>query len=149
MDPLSAITAALIAGATAAASDTASLAVKEAYQGLKKLLVDGYKIVSTDLLEKKPTSPTYQKAVEDELRENATVANDIAVIEKTKTMRDTLLAEPANRLASWGIDIKELESGGNIIAQRISGGIVGDKWKAAKDIHISDVTGSGIAPEKR
>ena len=142
MEPLSAIMAALIAGATAAASDTASLAVKDAYQGLKTLLAEGYKIVSTGLLEKKPTNPTYQKAVEDELRENAAIADDKAVLEKTKAIQDALRKEPAAQLAAWGIDIKELETGGSIIAERIAGGIKGDKWKAAKDITLRDVSGS-------
>ncbi len=149
MEPLSAIMAALIAGATAAASDTASLAVKDAYQGLKTLLADGYKIVSTALLEKKPTNPTYQKAVEDELKENAGVADDKAVLEKTKAVQDALRKEPPAQLAAWGIDIKELESGGSIIAERIAGGIVGDKWKATSDIRFSDVTGGGPQPGKK
>ena len=93
MEPISAITAALVAGATAAASGTASQAVNDAYQGLKTLLVDGYKLVSTALLEKKPSNPAYQKAVEDELKESAAVVNDKAVLEKTQAVHDALRKE--------------------------------------------------------
>jgi hypothetical protein len=141
MEPLSAITAALIAGATAAASETASQAVKDAYQALKKVLIDGYKIGSTALLEKKPSSPVYRQAFEDELKENAAVADDRAVLEKTKAVQEALLNELPAQLAVWGIDIKKLEAGGSLIVERIAGGIHGDEWKAEKDIHLSDISG--------
>jgi hypothetical protein len=141
MDPLSAIIGALIAGATAAASGVASDAVKEAYQGLKTVLVDVYKLVSTPLLEKKPSSPAARQAVEEELKDNPAVADDQAVLEKVKALQDALREAAPAQLAAWSIDIKELEAGGNIIAERIAGGIRGEKWKAEKDIKISDVGG--------
>jgi hypothetical protein len=143
MEPVSAITAALIAGATAAASETASQAVKDAYQALKAVLIGGYKVVSTALLEKKPSSPEYQRAVENELKENAAIADDKAVLEKTKAVQDALLKEPPAQLVAWGIDLKKLETGGSIIAERIVGGIHGEEWKAEKDVHFSDISGSG------
>jgi hypothetical protein len=124
-------TAVLIAGATAAASDTASQAVKDAYRGLKTLLAEDYKIASTALLEKNPTNPTYQKVVEDELKENAAVASDKWVLEKTKVVQDALRREPPARLAAWGIDIKQLEAGGRIVVERIAGAIVGREFSGA------------------
>jgi len=39
MDPISAIVGALVAGASAAATDVASKAVKDAYDGLKALIL--------------------------------------------------------------------------------------------------------------
>jgi hypothetical protein len=59
MDPLTAIETALIAGGTAAASKVATKAVTDAYDALRKLLVDTYKLASTDRLEGNPTISTY------------------------------------------------------------------------------------------
>jgi hypothetical protein len=148
MEPVSAITAALVAGATAAASETASQAVKDAYQALKAVLIGGYKIVSTALLEKKPSSPEYQRAVENELKENAAIADDRAVLEKTKAVQDALLKEAPAQLAAWGIDLKKLEAGGSIIVERITGGVHGEAWKAEKDVHLSDITGGSGSGKK-
>ena len=146
MDPITAITAAVTAGATAAASDTASQVIKDAYKGLKTLLVDGYKIVSTALLEKKPTNPAYQKAVEDELKENAAIANDKAVLEKSQAVHDALRAEPAAHLAAWGVDIKHIEAAGSFIAERISGsggGFRAELLRSGGDVRFSDIAGGG------
>ncbi len=147
MEPISAITAALIAGATAAASGTASDAVKDAYQGLKTLLMDGYKIASTALLEKKPTSPTYRGAVEDELKESAAaITDDKSVLEKTQALHDALRKEPPVQLVAWGVDIKNIEAAGNFIAQRISGsggGFRAESMKIGGDVRLSDITGGG------
>jgi hypothetical protein len=149
MEPVSAITAALIAGATAAASETASQAVKDAYQALKAVLIGGYKIASTALLEKKPSSPAYRQAVEDELKENAAIADDKAVLEKTKAVQDALLKEPPAQLVAWGIDLKKLEAGGSIIVERITGGLHGEEWKAEKDVHLSDISGGSGSSGKK
>jgi len=151
MDPITAITAAVIAGATAAASDTASQVIKDAYKGLKTLLVDGYKLVSTALLEKEPTDPTYQKAVENELKKNAAIANDKAVLEKSQAVHDALRAEPSAQLVAWGVDIKHIEAAGNFIAERISGiggGFRAESVKSGGDVRFSDIAGGGGSPGK-
>lgn len=146
MDPVSAIVGALVAGATAAASDTASQAIKDAYQGLKILLTDTYKLASTALLEKKPTSLVAQGAVEEEIRDTPAIAADpTPVLEKTKALHDALSQEPPERLAALGIDIETLEADGNLIAERIRDGIRGKKWTAKGDVRFSDVSGGGPA----
>jgi hypothetical protein len=151
MEPISAITAALVAGATAAASGTASQAVKDAYQGLKTLLVEGYMLVSTALLEKRPSNPAYQKAVEDELKESAAVVNDKSVLEKTQAVHDALRKESPAQLSAWGVDIKNIEAAGNFIAERISGsggGLRSESLKAGGDVRLSDISGGGSSPGK-
>jgi UDP-N-acetylmuramyl pentapeptide synthase len=149
MDPISAITAALIAGATAAASDTASTAVKDAYQGLKKLLVDGYNFASTALLDKKPKSEVTESAVSAELKETPKVADDKAILEATRALQEALSRAAPAQLAAWGVDIKTIEAGQNFIAERISGtggGVRGDKITAKGDVRLSDIMG-GSAPQ--
>jgi hypothetical protein len=151
MDPLSAIAAALIAGATAAASETASLAVKDAYQALKMALVDGYKFASAFLLEKKPSNRAYRQAVEDEMKDSPGIADDKAVLEKAKAVQDALSHEPPAQLAAWGVDIGKIEAAGNVIAERISGsegGFRAESIKAGGDARFSDISGGTPASGK-
>lgn len=143
MDPVSAIVGALIAGATAAASETAATAVKDAYQGLKAVLVDGYKLLSASLLEKKPTSAAYREAVADEVKAEPRIADDPTVLERAKAVHDALRQERPETLSALGIDIRELEAGGNLIVERIQGGVRGDKWTAENDVRLSDISVSG------
>ena len=151
MDPISAITGALIAGATAAASDTASSAVKDAYQGLKKLLVDGYNFASAALLDKKPKSEATESAVSAELKETPKVADDKAILEATKTLQEALSRAAPAPLAAWGVDVKTIEAGQNFIAERISGtggGVRGDKITAKGDVRLSDIMGGSALQGK-
>jgi hypothetical protein len=88
MEPiLTTVIAALVAGATAQLKDVASDAVKDAYQGLKGLLV--HKLsddsLAVELLEKKPASKAAQEAVAE------------AIAEK-QLHRDTELKEHAEQL---------------------------------------------------
>jgi hypothetical protein len=144
MDPLSAIVGALVAGATAAASETASQAIKDAYQGLKAILVDTYKLASASLLEKKPSNTAYQVAVQEELKEHPAVAEDPAVLAKAKAVQETLSQASPDQLAAWGVDIGKLEAAGDVIAERISGtagGFRADDLKAGGSVRLSDITG--------
>ncbi|MFC6739819.1 hypothetical protein [Methylobacterium tardum] len=143
MDPLSAITAALVAGSSAVASGVATEAVKDTYKGLKTVLADTYKLASTQLLEKKPTSPAAQEAVKEEIQDTPAILDDQAVLKKTKALQDAMRQELPDHLTAWGTDIKELEAGGNIIAECIQGGVRGKKWKAKGDVRISRVTARG------
>ena len=145
MDPVtSGIVAALVAGATAAASETATQAVKDAYAGLKRILQDGYKLASAALLEKKPSDPSFQKAVEAELAGQPEVLNDKAVLQKVQAVQETLKQASPAQLAAWGVDLGKLEAAGDIIAERISGtagGFRADEVKSGGTVRFSDITG--------
>jgi hypothetical protein len=69
MDPISAIVAALVAGATEVARPTAVQAVKDAYEGFKALIVRKFSRSSTPLqgVEERPTSESRQGALKEEL----------------------------------------------------------------------------------
>ena len=72
MDPISAIVAALVAGTVEAAKPTAVQAVKDAYSGLKALIVRKFSGASTPLqsVEEKPASETRQSALKEELADS-------------------------------------------------------------------------------
>jgi hypothetical protein len=145
MEPVTtAILGALVAGATAAASETASQAVKDAYAGLKRVLQDGYKMASMALLDKKPSEPSFQKAVEAELEGQPKAANDPAVLEHVKAVQEALKKEPPERLTAWGVDVGRLKAAGDIIAERISGtggGFRADEVESGGSVRFSDITG--------
>src|ERR1700752_1426231 len=69
MDPISAIVAALVAGAAEALKPTAAQAVKDAYEGFKALLVRKFSRSSTPLqgVEERPASESRQNALKEEL----------------------------------------------------------------------------------
>jgi hypothetical protein len=71
MDPISFIVAALVAGAVEAAKPLAVQAVKDAYEGLKALIVRKFARSSTPLqgVEERPTSESRQNALKEELAE--------------------------------------------------------------------------------
>lgn len=142
MEPISAITAALVAGATAAASGVASDAVKDAYVALKTLLTKGYDVVSTRLVEKSPENASFRDALSKELEEVPAIAADPDVLEKTNVLQRAIVKEPEDKQRGWGIDVEEMIAAGNIIANNISG-IRGKRMQAGGNIELYNVLGSG------
>ena len=72
MDPLSLILAAITAGATASAKDTASAAIKDTYQGLKTLIqrkLEGKPNAQAALVEYEEDPETYEKPLKKALLE--------------------------------------------------------------------------------
>jgi hypothetical protein len=150
MDPVSAIVGALIAGATVAAKDTATQAVKDAYAGLKTLITDLYKLASIPLLEKNPSSKAYQEAVRDEVSASADLVKDVRVLERAKALNEAILAYSAPQLEAWGLKVGTIKAGADVVLERISGlrgGANIDKIEADGNVRISDVHG-GTPPEK-
>lgn len=144
MDPVSAIVGALVAGATAAASGVAQDAVKDAYRALRQVLVDSYKLVSASLLEKKPSDPAFQSAVESELRDNPAVADDTEVLSRVEAVQKALKEAPAEQLQAWGIDVKDIIAGRDVIIDHIAGkngGLRGNNLQAGRDVRLSNIAG--------
>jgi len=150
MDPITAIEAALVAGATAGASGAAKKAVTDAYDGLKRLLADGYKFVSTTLLDSDPKDPHYQKAVRAELEKKPAIAEDEVVLKQAQVVHEALGHEPAEYLAAWGIDVKEIEAAGAVVIERISGPAGGLRAKSIKgqNVRITDTHGGNVGMGK-
>ena len=94
MDPITLITTALVAGAVAASKDVAKQAVKDAYAGLKALIVRkfGDKSDAEDAMaavEKKPDSGGRQAMLAEEL-EAAQAAQDDEVLKQAQAFLDML-----------------------------------------------------------
>jgi hypothetical protein len=63
MDPITIIVTALAAGAAAGLKPTAEQAIKDAYAGIKVLMLRKYETLSLEALEQKPDSETKQASL--------------------------------------------------------------------------------------
>ena len=95
------ILAALVAGATAAAKDTAGVAVKDAYEGLKNLIKQKFGdktdlVDAVDKLEKKPDSEARKATVKEEI-ETAKVAGDAEIRKLAQDLLDKAKGESGSQ----------------------------------------------------
>lgn len=88
MEPVTLIVSALVAGASAAAKDTAGQAIKDAYQGLKSLLQKrfaGQPKAEAALAEHEQDPETYEKPLQKALTET-NAADDEAIRQKAQEL---------------------------------------------------------------
>src|SRR5690242_19512837 len=125
MDP---ITTALAAGAAILLKGIASEAVKDAYGGLKHLLVSS--LASIANLEEDPDDEDYRKATEKEIQKKG-LADDPAILKKAQELTLAIGREPPARLAVAGIEIGDVHAARDIIVKRLN---------AAGNIRLTNVS---------
>jgi hypothetical protein len=145
MDPVTAITGAIVAGAIIAVKDTAASAIKDAYQGLRTLIVENYKLTSIATLEKNPSASVYQEGVKQEISDTPNMLDDEKVLQQVKMLTDAIEAEPEEKLAAWGVTVKDVKAYSNVVIKRISGtggGMKAETITSEKgSITLSDIHG--------
>jgi hypothetical protein len=120
MDPLSAIVGALIAGATAAASDVASKSVKDAYDGLKNLIATRFKRkAAVEMVEEAPASSAAHDALAGALKE-AKVDHDPEIIKLAGALAAALKELSPGDLQRAGIKIGDVDGAYNAIISGLS-----------------------------
>lgn len=134
MDPQSAIVGALAAGALAVSKDIGGQAVKDGYNALKRVLVDGYGFVTTKLIEDNPDSNASKTAVEAELSGKPGAVGDPEVQAKAGELLDALSGLPVATQAEAGIDIKSIVAGRDLIAS--GKWLTGDSWTGGRDVKL-------------
>ena len=77
MDPITIIVSALAAGAAAGLKPKAEQAVKDAYNGLKALILHKYGKLSVDALEQKPESKAKRSSVAEDLSDWRVFMNEM------------------------------------------------------------------------
>jgi hypothetical protein len=127
MDPISLVVTALIAGATSAAKDTASQAVKDAYQGLKQVIIEQWKKNSNVEDEKEAEMQAsihlknftkqpenYQSMIKDELIEHIKTP-DPKLLELSNALVELVKnTDPQNKIFNTNIkEAKGLQIGDN------------------------------------
>jgi hypothetical protein len=143
IDFVTEIVAALAAGAVASVKDTASQAVKDAYKGLKGLLVG--KLPSLHSLEEDPRDEDVRKVAAKELEKKG-LAADTSVVEKVRDLIEALEREPAERLAEWAIDIGQIRAAKSVIIKHLEskggGTRIRDVEAKSGDVRIEGVKSS-------
>ena len=149
MDPITFVVTAVVAGAAAGLTDTASQVIKDAYAGLKALL--SRRDVDVSAVERKPDSET----------KKASLREDLADLEGTSHAVDAELEDAARRVLAAveehdpdaaravGIDLKKLDVGGSLTIERVTAGgtgVSGEDWKIAGDASLRDIHGGRPAP---
>lgn len=131
MDPVTVtIVSALVAGATAAAKDLATSAVKDAYAGLRRLIADRYERAapSAEDVEADPTSEPEQKVLAKKL-DQAGAAGDEELKAATQALLNALEALRAEPRAAALFDF--------------------DKLRAAKNFELEDIEAAGTVLRAR
>jgi hypothetical protein len=128
MDPLSLLIGALATGAQAALKDTASNAIKDAYSGLKTLIVRKFgKKPSIDSLEEKPSSTAKRAAVAEDLGE-VKAAADSEVMALAKAVVKAVERDDPGAGNDIGLDLSGI---------------------SAEFLKVGDITSSGTAARLR
>jgi hypothetical protein len=150
MEPVSLLLTALALGAKAALQETASAAVKDAYSGLKTLIVRKFGAKpSIDSLEQKPESKTKRAAAEEDLAE-AGAAADSEVMAKAQELVRAIERDDPGAGRALGIDLQgvtaEFLRVGNIRSQSTGARLRDSHFTGG--ITIGDVT-AGEAEAKK
>lgn len=144
MDP-STLVAALVTGATVALKDTAAQAVKDAYTGLRSVLVGRFFVGSVGTLEKDPSDETFQASVEKEIGLTPEVLSDQQVKELIVSLYSALEQNASEEdLRTIGVDIKTIRSQKNTVIKSVSGFDVGVKStlvESGEDTIVEGVSG--------
>lgn len=109
MDPITIIVTALAAGAAAGLKPTAEQTIKDAYAGVKTLIQRKYRTLSVEALERKPDSETKRASVKEDLIEVG-AANDCELLDKAKSLLDTVRTYDRTVGATLNINFEEIEA---------------------------------------
>jgi len=119
MDPfISSLVGALAAGAVAAAKDTATQAVKDAYASIRKCIKDRYTSVPVDALEKEPGSKDQQLVVQERL-EKAGADEDPELPQFLKQFVEALKAQAPDAGKTVGVDLDNIIAAIDVQIRRV------------------------------
>jgi len=145
MEPITLIITALVLGIATGLKPTAEQAVKDAYDGLKKLIQDKYNAkASLAALENKPDSEVKKESLKEDLTD-AGADQDPEVLEKAETVLQAVQEHAPQAAAAIGVNLKDIEAAFLEIGRvRSTGtGVNVEKGKFTGGIKIDDVDAGG------
>lgn len=107
MEPVTLIVTALAAGASSALKETASKAIKDAYAGLKALIVKKVGTREVGLLESDPHSKARQGVVKEVL-EGRNAVNDEEIIRQAQAMLEIIRRELPKTAEAFGVILEDV-----------------------------------------
>jgi len=157
MDPITAsIVTALASGAAVAAKNLATDAIKDAYAGLKALIVDKYKKAGpfVEALEGDPDSKAMQEVLANQIKG---VETDEDAKKGAAALTDSLVAQEKVPAIAAVIDIGKLKVGKSLLLEDIeyTGTLIrADEVETVEDFTVKNIklggagSGSGVKPPK-
>lgn len=145
MDPLSLITAALVAGATAALKGTAEQVLKDGYSGLKSLIKKKWAQADVEIIERDPASQSRQAILKESLHDS-TALQDRQILQAALDLLRTVQACDPAAVAAGGLRIDELRAVGNMSVDAIlaaPGGTHIGGMHAGGDMKLGTLGGMG------
>jgi len=116
---------ALAAGAVAAAKESASQAIKDAYRGIRKYLADRYTTVPMVELEKDPQSKGRRLVVQETFeKEQARIETDEALPKLAATLIDSLKADAPEAAKQAGVVLEDIRAGIDVQIRRLATGTI-------------------------
>lgn len=148
MDPITLIVTALATGAVAGLKPTAEKVVKDAYEGLKKIIVDKYERSknTVPVLETDPSSEA-GKAVVRESLEKESAGTDEALLRQAQAVLQAVKSNEPEAAAAAGVRIEDIEAGASVNIRDIvsAGGFTAKNIRAEQDVTIEKVRAGGDA----
>lgn len=139
VDPVTVIVTAVALGASAGVKDTAAQAVKDAYAGLKKLIVGRYQR-SVAEVEAKPESTPKRESLAEDLRD-AGAAADAELLAAAREVIAQVKAHAADAAGAVGVDLADVEAAALRVrsVDAAGTGVKVRRGKFAGDIDIGEV----------
>jgi hypothetical protein len=143
MDPITLIVTALTAGAAAALKPTAEKAVKDAYEGLRTIILDRYRRSADRLktIEADPSAADERERLREELA-SMKVAEDYEAMVQAQKVLEAVQPHAEAVASEAHIDLRDIEVGANAVIERVSGDVVKitiRKAKIGENLTISDL----------
>jgi hypothetical protein len=150
MDPITLIVTALATGAAAGLKPAAEKAVKEAYEGLKALIVQRYQRTNAavPVLEHNPASDAGKAVLRESLAEEG-AAEDEDLLRQAQAMLQAIRQHDASAAEAAGVLIEDVEAGASVNLRDIvaEGSFTARKIRAEQDVTIEGVrAGRGGEP---
>jgi hypothetical protein len=143
------IVGALASGAASGLTKVVGTAISDAYKGLKRLIVDKYGL-STDSIERKPSSSAQQATLHEQLAD-AGAGDDSDVVKAAKLLLDAIEADDPGAAKTAGIDVARIwASDIDIEGVKASDGATGVKARdvTATQIKIKDIEATGHGADR-
>jgi len=141
MDPVTAIVSAIVAGATAALKPTTEQAIKDAYQGLKSIIVNKWKNLNLSGIESTPDSKGQKLVLEEEIAKSD-AGNDQQLIAAAQQLLSTIQQKDPDILLKIGLKLNDITVKGNANIADVQGedrGVDINSSTFEKDLNITGI----------
>ena len=141
MDPVTAIVSAIVAGATAALKPTTEQAIKDAYQGLKSIIVNKWKNLNLSGIESTPDSKGQKLVIEEEIAKSD-AGNDQQLIAAAQQLLSTIQQKDPDILLKIGLKLNDITVKGNANIADVQGedrGVDINSSTFEKDLNITGI----------